>query len=52
VGCRPSPGPLCEWCDHKALCPAWGGTPPPLPNRSVEEVAEQSAGVDLVGIDG
>ena len=22
---------LCEWCDHQALCPAWGGTPPPLP---------------------
>jgi RecB family exonuclease len=28
---RPSPGRLCEWCDHKALCPAWGGTPPPFP---------------------
>jgi len=29
---RPSPGPLCDWCDHKPLCPAWGGTPPPLPD--------------------
>ncbi|MGH3509650.1 MAG: RecB family exonuclease [Nocardioidaceae bacterium] len=28
---RPSPGPLCAWCAHQALCPAWGGTPPPLP---------------------
>jgi putative RecB family exonuclease len=28
---RPNPGRLCEWCDHKALCPAWGGTPPPFP---------------------
>jgi putative RecB family exonuclease len=28
---RPSPGRLCGWCDHKALCPAFGGTPPPLP---------------------
>jgi putative RecB family exonuclease len=28
---KPSPGPLCNWCDHKARCPAWGGTPPPLP---------------------
>ena len=28
---RPSPGRLCDWCNHKALCPAWGGTPPPLP---------------------
>jgi putative RecB family exonuclease len=49
---RPSPGPLCDWCDHKALCPAWGGTPPPLPSRSVEEVAEASTEVDLVTVDG
>jgi putative RecB family exonuclease len=30
---RPSPGRLCDWCAHQALCPAWGGTPPPLPER-------------------
>ena len=28
---RASPGPLCDWCDHKAICPAFGGTPPELP---------------------
>ncbi len=28
---KASPGPLCDWCDHKVRCPAWGGTPPPLP---------------------
>jgi putative RecB family exonuclease len=28
---RPSPGRLCSWCAHQAVCPAWGGTPPPLP---------------------
>jgi putative RecB family exonuclease len=28
---QPSPGPLCRWCSHQALCPAYGGTPPPLP---------------------
>lgn len=28
---RPNPGRLCAWCDHRALCPAYGGTPPPLP---------------------
>ena len=29
---RPSPSRLCDWCDHRATrCPAWGGTPPPLP---------------------
>jgi len=28
---RPSPGRMCQYCDHQALCPAWGGTPPPYP---------------------
>lgn len=28
---RPRPGPACAWCDHQALCPAFGGTPPPYP---------------------
>ncbi|CAN5284693.1 RecB family exonuclease [soil metagenome] len=28
---RPSPSRLCDWCDHHALCPAFGGTPPPYP---------------------
>jgi putative RecB family exonuclease len=32
---RPSPGPLCNWCDHQALCPAFGGTPPPFPDADV-----------------
>ncbi|HEX4725379.1 MAG TPA: RecB family exonuclease [Pseudonocardiaceae bacterium] len=27
----PNPGRLCDWCDHKAHCPAFGGTPPPYP---------------------
>ncbi|GAA5003361.1 RecB family exonuclease [Actinopolymorpha pittospori] len=31
---RASPGPLCDWCDHKVRCPAWGGTPPPLPTTT------------------
>jgi putative RecB family exonuclease len=30
---RPNPGRLCDWCDHKALCPAFGGTPPPYPEN-------------------
>jgi len=29
---RPSPSRLCDWCAHQALCPSWGGTPPPLPD--------------------
>jgi putative RecB family exonuclease len=30
---RPNPGRLCAWCAHQAICPAYGGTPPPLPER-------------------
>ncbi|WP_035856248.1 RecB family exonuclease [Cryptosporangium arvum] len=30
---RPSPGPLCGWCDHQELCPAHGGTLPPFPEQ-------------------
>jgi putative RecB family exonuclease len=22
---------LCSWCDHQAICPAFGGQPPELP---------------------
>src|SRR5205823_6091399 len=28
---RPNPSRLCDYCDHKARCPAFGGTPPPYP---------------------
>jgi len=28
---RPRASRLCDWCDHRALFPAWGGTPPPFP---------------------
>lgn len=28
---RPRVSKLCDWCDYRDLCPAWGGTPPPLP---------------------
>ena len=26
-----TPNRLCDWCAHQALCPAFGGTPPPYP---------------------
>ena len=29
---RPRPSRLCGWCAHQAICPAFGGTPPPLPD--------------------
>lgn len=28
---RPKRSRLCSWCHHKPICPAWGGTAPPLP---------------------
>lgn len=40
---RPSPGRLCDWCDHRPLCPAWGGTPPPLPNDPQDRIGSAAA---------
>ena len=34
---RPRESRLCGWCPHRALCPAKGGTPPPLPVPEVPE---------------
>jgi putative RecB family exonuclease len=31
---RPRPSRLCSWCSYQALCPAFGGTPPPLPEQA------------------
>lgn len=28
---RPKRSAMCSYCDHKALCPEFGGTPPPYP---------------------
>ncbi len=28
---RPNKSRLCDWCSHKPLCPAFGGTPPDYP---------------------
>ncbi|MFG2001350.1 RecB family exonuclease [Spirillospora sp. NPDC048911] len=45
---------LCDWCDHKERCPAWGGTPPPLPATPVDrpspadlEISAHGRGDDL-----
>jgi putative RecB family exonuclease len=40
---RASPGRLCDWCDHRPLCPAFGGTPPPLPDDALERVCGVAA---------
>ncbi|MFC0097378.1 RecB family exonuclease [Micromonospora marina] len=31
---RPRPSRLCDWCNHQALCPSYGGTPPPFPTSA------------------
>lgn len=41
---RPSPSRLCDWCDHHALCPAFGGTPPPFPPPLPPVEAADSSG--------
>ncbi len=30
---RPRRSKLCSWCAHQAICPEFGGTPPPLPDE-------------------
>ncbi len=40
---RPRPSRLCDWCAHQALCPEFGGTPPPLPEPG-DPQRERSAG--------
>ena len=35
---------LCDWCAHQSICPAFGGTPPPLPaGPEVTAAAEAGA---------
>src|SRR3954465_11414754 len=49
---RASPGRLCDWCDPRALCPAFGGTPPPPPEDAVERVCGRAASApDTPGLD-
>lgn len=40
---RATPGRLCDWCDHKPRCPAFGGTPPPLPENRAELPVDDAA---------
>ncbi|HET6560749.1 MAG TPA: PD-(D/E)XK nuclease family protein [Marmoricola sp.] len=37
---RPRKSALCGWCSHQALCPEFGGTPPPLPAITPADVAD------------
>ncbi|MGA8257275.1 MAG: PD-(D/E)XK nuclease family protein [Nocardioides sp.] len=44
---QPRRGALCSWCAHQALCPAWGGTPPPLPGQALADATDGSEAVAL-----
>jgi len=46
---RPHKSALCGWCPHQALCPEWGGTPPPLP--VVEPLEQPGAGLSPEDLD-
>lgn len=38
---RPRTSRLCDWCSYReSLCPAWGGTPPPLPADPPPEASD------------
>jgi putative RecB family exonuclease len=44
---------MCDWCDHKPCCPAFGGTPPPYPGwpdpSSAREDDDHSRHGDMSG---
>jgi putative RecB family exonuclease len=40
---------LCGWCAHQALCPEFGGTPPPLPPKETAAADDAVEIVDLLG---
>ena len=37
-----TPSKLCDWCDYKALCPSFGGTPPPFPEQVPGPLTEET----------
>lgn len=47
---RHTPSRLCDWCSYRALCPAFGGTPPPFPEL-LPAAAEAMAPAPRSGLD-
>ncbi|MFF2962857.1 RecB family exonuclease [Streptomyces sp. NPDC057963] len=47
---RPRPTKLCGWCDHRSVCPEFGGTPPvyPLSVRPAEPEQDVQGRMDPV----
>lgn len=39
---RPNPSKLCGWCNHQAICPTYGGSPPAYPGWPGNTAAGES----------
>ncbi len=48
---RPRRSTLCGWCDFQELCPEFGGTPPPLPERASARVLDPAVSGQVVPAD-
>jgi putative RecB family exonuclease len=48
----PSPGWACSWCSFQAHCPTFGNEPPPMPDRTVEQVASATSPASGEGLPG
>lgn len=44
---RPRTSRLCDWCHHQAVCPAFGGTPPPLPPDAAGKALDPRRSADI-----
>jgi putative RecB family exonuclease len=48
---RPKTSKLCDWCDYREFCPAWGGTPPPLPEGATQIALDPGVSGQVVPAD-
>ncbi|MGB3829639.1 MAG: PD-(D/E)XK nuclease family protein [Ornithinimicrobium sp.] len=48
---RPRTSRLCDWCHHQSICPAFGGTPPPLPADAAERALDPRRSADATDRD-
>jgi putative RecB family exonuclease len=46
---RPKPSRLCGWCSHQAVCPEFGGTPPPFPDLTPPATPDTEGNSDRLG---
>jgi putative RecB family exonuclease len=45
---RPHRSRLCDWCSHQAICPEFGGTPPPLPAERAPAIAHSATAISML----